>query len=184
MPGQEHRVDPASVRVLRIAATGWIVGLALINAAGLLIGWLLGPEDGGWLAWALLTLLGVAAALCAFAYFWPAVCYRHLSYRVADSGLIINRGVLWRSAVSIPTSRVQHTDVSQGPLQRRYGLATLIVHTAGTENASISLSGLSHRVALRLRDHLIEGSDDDALSGTAMTAPPPSRVTPTADGQR
>jgi hypothetical protein len=163
MPGEQQRVDPASVSVIRITAIGWILGLAFVNAVCLVVAWLLGAGVGGWLALALLALLGVTSALCWFAYFWPAARYRHLFYRVADSGLIIRRGVLWRSTISIPTSRVQHTDVSQGPLQRWYGLATLVVHTAGTESASISLGGLSQAVALRIRDHLMEDGDDDAV---------------------
>jgi membrane protein YdbS with pleckstrin-like domain len=58
---------------------------------------------------------------------------------------------------------VQHTDVSQGPLQRRYGLATLTVHTAGTENAQVQLPGLPHDVALSIRDHLLPGNTADAV---------------------
>ena len=68
----------------------------------------------------------------------------------------------WRSEISVPKSRVQHTDVSQGPLQRRFGLATLVLHTAGTQHAAVSLSGLSHEAALQIRDYLIEGGPDDA----------------------
>jgi membrane protein YdbS with pleckstrin-like domain len=90
-----------------------------------------------------------------FTWRWPTLHHRHLRYRVDASGIRIRRGVLWRKVVSIPTSRVQHTDVSQGPLQRNYGLATLVVHTAGTKDASIALSGLNREVALRLRDHLL-----------------------------
>ena len=51
--------------------------------------------------------------------------YRHASYRVDPQGIEIARGVIWRSIIHVPVSRVQHTDVSQGPLQRRYGLGTL-----------------------------------------------------------
>ena len=87
--------------------------------------------------------------------------HRRLRYRVDESGVRIRRGVLWRKVISIPTSRVQHTDVSQGPLQRRYELATLTVHTAGTQGASIALSGLEHGVAKRLRDHLLPDHESD-----------------------
>jgi membrane protein YdbS with pleckstrin-like domain len=53
-------------------------------------------------------------------------------------GLEIRRGVFWRSVVNVPRSRVQHTDVSQGPLERSYGLGTLIVYTAGTDHAQVN----------------------------------------------
>jgi membrane protein YdbS with pleckstrin-like domain len=58
---------------------------------------------------------------------------------------------------------VHHTDVSRGPLERGIGLATLIIHTAGTEAASVTLGGLPGDAALEIRDHLIEGGRDDAV---------------------
>ncbi len=71
----------------------------------------------------------------------------------------IRRGVWWRHRIAIPVARVQHVDVSQGPIQRMFDLATLTIHTAGTKNASIDLSGLDHGSALHLRDRLIEQKD-------------------------
>ncbi len=99
--------------------------------------------------------LVIFAGMTFLGYMWPALHHKHLSYRVDAAGVRIKRGVVWRKIISIPNSRVQHTDVSQGPLQRRYNIATLTVHTAGTEGASIHLGGLRHDVALRLRDHLL-----------------------------
>ena len=60
----------------------------------------------------------------------------------------------------MPLARVQHTDVHQGPLMRRFGLAKLIVHTAGTENSAVELNGLSFATAQRLRDALVENRGD------------------------
>jgi membrane protein YdbS with pleckstrin-like domain len=65
--------------------------------------------------------------------------------------------------INVPRSRLQHTDVSQGPLERRYGLGTLVLYTAGTDHARIDLAGLEHGVALRLRQHLLPSGDTDAV---------------------
>jgi membrane protein YdbS with pleckstrin-like domain len=61
---------------------------------------------------------------------------------------------------------VQHIDVAQGPLERRYGLATLSIYTAGTEYARVDLPGLRHERAVAIRDHLLPGHDRDAGDGT------------------
>ena len=63
----------------------------------------------------------------------------------------------------MPRSRVQHTDVSQGPLERHYGLGTLVVYTAGTDHARVSLPGLAHEVAIQLRDDLRPDRHDDVV---------------------
>lgn len=156
---EERAVDERSIIVARLTAIPWIIGIAAVQYLAILIVWAAGPITTRWLAVltaAGIVLLGVALVL---AYKWPELHHRHLRYRVDDGGLRIRRGVLWRKVISIPTSRVQHTDVSQGPLQRRYELATLTVYTAGTEGASISLAGLEQGVARRLRDHLIPETD-------------------------
>ena len=110
---------------------------------------------GGWLVFStLLTGLFVG---------WPPLRYRYMAYEVTQQGIRIRRGVVWRSVTSVPRSRVQHTDVAQGPIERSYGLATLVMYTAGTQNSSVSLGGLAHETALRIRDHLIAGGEDDAV---------------------
>jgi hypothetical protein len=45
--------------------------------------------------------------------------------------------------------------VSQGPLERKFELGTLTIHTAGTENASVAIDGLAHVTAIELRDKLV-----------------------------
>jgi membrane protein YdbS with pleckstrin-like domain len=71
--------------------------------------------------------------------------------------------VVWRRVINVPRSRVQHTDVSQGPIERGSDLGTLVIFTAGTHYARVHLSGLTHATALRIRDHLLPGGSDDAV---------------------
>ena len=83
--------------------------------------------------------------------------------QVDAQGIEIRRGVFWRTIISIPRSRVQHTDVSQGPLERTHELGTLVVYTAGTDHARVDLSGLAHARALRIREHLLPKGEADAI---------------------
>lgn len=89
------------------------------------------------------------------AHFWPKISHRHISWKSSDVGMEIRYGVLWKHRVVVPIARVQHVDVSQGPLQRSFDLGKLIIYTAGTKNSSVELDGLQHAQALRLRDQLI-----------------------------
>ncbi len=76
-------------------------------------------------------------------YWWAEREYRHTFYRLDAQGIEIRRGVYWRVVINVPRSRVQHTDVSQGPVERRYGLGTLVIYTAGTDHAKVDLAGSS-----------------------------------------
>jgi membrane protein YdbS with pleckstrin-like domain len=161
--GIRRSLDPAVVdldRDVGLIVTAFTSGGSLI-AIGILY---LASDAQRWLfpllllAWAALT-----AALVWHTFRWPGIEYRHASYRVDPLGIEIVRGVIWRSVIHVPVSRVQHTDVSQGPLQRRYGLGTLTIYTAGTEYARVDLHGLPHARALAIRDHLLPKRSDDGV---------------------
>ena len=70
-------------------------------------------------------------------------------------------GWLTREHTIVPLSRVQHIDVSQGPIERSAGVATLSLHTAGTENSLVVLPGISRQRAEEIRD-AIRGRISDA----------------------
>jgi len=96
-------------------------------------------------------------------FIYQGAYYKHFSYAMDDFGLYINRGVFWRRKIIVPRNRVQHTDVMQGPLERRVKLAELIVHTAGTRNASVKLPGILHEEAEALRESLSFEESNDAV---------------------
>jgi uncharacterized protein len=78
-------------------------------------------------------------------------------------GLLVVRGVWWHSEIFVPRARVQHTDVTQGPLARSFGMATLKVFTAGTQHSLIDVPDLAHRSAIVLRDTLHDRGASDAV---------------------
>lgn len=131
-------------------------------SVGLLVGLtiLLTPRRWPWIALA----WPVASALAALVLDrWPGVAYRHVGYRADEQGLEIKSGVYWRQVINVPRSRVQHTDVAQGPLERKYGLGTLVIYTAGTEHSRVDLPGLEHGTALVLRDQLLPRETSDVV---------------------
>jgi membrane protein YdbS with pleckstrin-like domain len=109
-------------------------------------------------AWFLVTV-----AVAWYSYAWPPLEHRHTSYVLDEDGIEIRSGVVWRAVTNVPRSRVQHIDVSQGPLERAYGLGRLVIYTAGTEHSRVDLPGLNHDVAFELRNHLLPQGHDDAV---------------------
>jgi uncharacterized protein len=162
--GVEHPLDPRSISVNRIG--GWIFAAIILLPS--FVGAVVGIFASPWPMWARLTMPAILWPLLAvglgwLAHQWPVVEHRHSSYRVDDEGIRIRRGVFWRHVIDVPRNRVQHTDVSQGPVERTFGLGTLVIFTAGTEHARVTLGGLDHAVALRVRDHLLATERADAV---------------------
>lgn len=147
---QTSTTDPAIISVWRWQ---WLIALFIVFLA---ITATLLPRSGSLWASALI-VLGLSGLLIV--WLWPPTRYRHLRYGVDATGIVIERGVLWRSHIALPRARIQHTDVSQGPLQRRYGVGTLKLYTAGSRHTMIELPGLAHADALALRDALLAESN-------------------------
>ena len=163
LPDGFLRLDPRFIQVRQIVGlvtTAVIATIALVALVSVAVAtrppWsLIGIGAGAWF---------VATVLLAWRLWtWPAKSYEYASYRLDADGLEIRRGVIWRGIVNVPRTRVQHTDVSQGPIERSYGLSTLVVHTAGTEHAMVALPGLSREDALSLRDQLLPRDGRDAV---------------------
>jgi membrane protein YdbS with pleckstrin-like domain len=165
VPGNDYlQLDPRHVthgRMVGAVSTGII---AMVSSMALAIVFLVadGLAPAGRLLCAGAVVLVIAAS-GALAWSWPAAVHAHTTYRHGVDGLEIRRGVWWRRVSHVPRSRIQHTDVSQGPLERRFGLATLRVFTAGTANAEVALTGLAHETATAIRDQLLAGTDDDVV---------------------
>ena len=162
--GQEQPLDPRVIPLHRVTGGLVLAGIALGTLVALGIVMLAVDDLARWLR----VLLGVAWVVVAIvgatlAYRWPERSYHHTSYRIDDLGIEIRRGVYFRVVINLPRSRVQHIDVSQGPLERRYGLGTLVLYTAGTDHAKVQLGGLEHGRALRIRAHLLPAGADDAV---------------------
>lgn len=164
--GLEHSLDPSWVELQRLV--GWIVFAVLVPM--LLIGVAITALVSQLPWWANVLLLvawaGAAIGLAWLAQRWPAIEFKYFRYRLDALGIDIRAGVVWRRLISVPRSRVQHIDVAQGPIERRFALATLSIYTAGTEFAKVDLPGLPYARAVKIRDHLLPGREHAADDGT------------------
>ena len=79
--------------------------------------------------------------------------YRAWGYTERDSDLVVQRGVLFRRVSVVPYGRMQFIDVSAGPVDRVFGLATVQLHTAAAATDA-RIPGLLSDEAAALRDRL------------------------------
>ena len=146
--GEMRALDPRQVTLLRLRAT--LFGLFLV-AASVVAELIVRAETE--LPAGLFS--GPAIMLALVLILWmPRRRYRAWAYRMDEDELRIHSGLLVRSAAIVPFGRVQHTDIVRGPLQRQFGLASLVLHTAGTRSAATLLPGLDAEEAERMRDHV------------------------------
>jgi membrane protein YdbS with pleckstrin-like domain len=108
---------------------------------------------------------GVSAVLTATVIGgWSAVYsllrYQNWGYLLREKDVVIQSGVWWKVRRCIPRSRVQHVDISSGPLDRAFGLVQVHLFTAGGMGAVAEIPGLSPEAAEDLRAALVRSSSD------------------------
>ncbi len=157
-PENPKKLDPRVIPIWRITA---LIRNGILLVAGIVGGTLLHFYQGLSLlivvpVWLLLILLLVLET-----GYLPRKRYEATSYRIGNEVFEFCSGLVWKTSVMIPISRIQHIDLLRGPLERHHGLATLSVHTAGTSNAFQRVSGLEASTAIAVRERIMAAANLD-----------------------
>lgn len=102
-----------------------------------------------WL-WLLVPLLGIPLLT------WPLISVPRIGYAIRDKDIIYKSGVFWQTVTAIPFNRIQHVEKSSTPLDRRFGVATLQLFTAGGSGGDLKIHGLPAQLAEKLRVFILE----------------------------
>lgn len=145
MDDRERTLDPRLVPV-------WRIGLALTLGVPLLVPAIAGPIVLGW--WGLTITVAMAALGIVWVLRWPPARYRRWKWRLGPLALELHHGVIILRQQAVPYFRIQQIDVTQGPIDRMLGLATLQVTTASA-SGSASLPGLPADDAPAIRIELL-----------------------------
>ena len=82
--------------------------------------------------------------------------YRRMGFLLRERDLTFRRGWLFRTQVTVPLARIQHSEVHRSPLDRWFGLSTLRIYTAGSSGANLSIPGLKAETAHALRTAVLQ----------------------------
>ena len=146
-----RRVSPKLITVELISRAIWVV----VVLAALTVG---AAVDGHRL-W---TAGMVAVVLFAI---WRSIvtvrAVRAWGYAEREHDLLVRHGLVIRRLSIVPYARMQYVDVTAGPLERAFKLATVQLHTAAAASDA-RVPGLPPEEASRLRDRLTALGEDRA----------------------
>ncbi len=100
-------------------------------------------------------LLWLVLALAAIILPYSIGYFRTLHFFVREQDLGLFSGVIFRRLVVQPYSRLQHIEITRGPLERMLGLATLKLFSAGGAMHSLAIPGLPVERAEALREYIL-----------------------------
>lgn len=163
-------LDPAVNKLWRIeAAIAGFVYLAMCVGAGFIVHFAL--DDLPFHSAVLGAAVGIG--LLAFSLYVAGKKYDFWRYVVGEDDLAVAHGIWWRTKIYVPRARIQHVDVSAGPISRALGLSVVSVFVSGHAGAVATIPGLKDDVAEDLRKVLLRLSEQ-------IPTPPP--VTEPLDG--
>jgi len=145
---------PVSPRLLWVEELQLLTGMLPV-IAGCLAAWLL--LDWTVAAWVAAGAVAVAAVRAALL---PRII-RAWGYAERERDLLVRHGRLVRRLSIVPYARMQFVDVTAGPLERAFNLATVQLHTAAAASDA-RVPGLEAAEAARLRDRLTALGEDRA----------------------
>lgn len=140
-------VEPGYKQVLRVRAMIFWLPLLIAAIIADLVFLLPTPFYG-------LPSVGIAFLAAMAILVVPSRRYQRLGYALHPTLLQVVRGWLFHADTMVPLVRVQHIDVTRGPLDKMFGTADLVVHTAGTHNSVVVLPGLAPERAAEIRDEI------------------------------
>jgi uncharacterized protein len=143
-----ERLDPRAKTLWRI--TGVLNLLPLLAGAGV-AAWSLVRFGGVSFFVAALPVLAVLVLGVFVVGVAPTVRWRRWRYEIRPDEVDLQRGILYIGRTLVPLARIQHVDTRQGPLQRRFGLSTVVFYTAAGPN---QIPELSTPVAAEVRDRI------------------------------
>jgi len=148
LPEPRDRLDPKAVTLWRISGL-----IQAIIAPALVVALLIGlriPLDYSWW-WVVLAGVVVAALSFTLALTVPTLMWRRWRYEIHEDEADLQHGVFTVTRQLVPMARIQHVDTRRGPLQRRFGLASVVLFTAA---GAIEIPALADDVAASLRDRI------------------------------
>jgi membrane protein YdbS with pleckstrin-like domain len=141
-----RRPSPRLLTLRRVQVAVVVVPLAALVAALLAL---------GTAAWGAVLGAAVVLGLGVIAEWIARRRVRAWRYAEREDDLLVQRGLLFSRLSVVPYGRMQFIDVTAGPFERSFGLATVRMHTAAAASDA-RIPGLSSAEAARLRDRLAE----------------------------
>lgn len=96
-------------------------------------------------------LPSVYSVVLIFSFLSIIFGFKNKSFAVRERDINYKKGWLWKSRMVVPFKRIQHSEVTQGPIDRMFNLAKLKVYTAGGSGSDLTIPGLKQVEADKLK---------------------------------
>lgn len=145
LDGKWHQISPRYV-ASQFVQNG--IFLALVVLAASVVSYL-SDEDWVWIP------AGIVIAITVLTLVILPRQAKAIGYMLRSDDIVFRKGIIWQRMIAVPYGRLQLVDITQGPLDRAFGVSQLKMVTAAA-TTGVQIPGLTQAAAEALRDSLIE----------------------------
>lgn len=158
----EASFEPIHGAYLKVLRWEWLIAVTiLLVVAGVLVFFIPALRQ---LPWITLTG-GVWLLITAGWFFLQEKNFHTKAYAVRDKDILYRSGWVINHIHTCPFNRILHSTVTAGPLERRYGIATLVLYTAGPSDTDLHVRGLQEADAYALKEWIAKKIADEPVAG-------------------
>ena len=143
-------IQPAYLKVLRVT---WciIFGLLFITLVTLFIF----VKKMHTIQWILPISLGYVLLLIGTVVIGTA-SFKRIAFAIREKDILYKTGWIFTNMHIVPFNRIQHCVLNIGPIERKFGLASIGIFTAASDAYDVFIRGLSQEQAEQLRDFILQ----------------------------
>ncbi len=116
--------------------------------------------------WSLYIWFAIAVIVClsfVFSYYSAKVS----RYALREHDILFQQGLFWQKTTAVAFNRIQHIDLTHGPMERKYQFSSLKFFTAGGSSVDLKIPGLPKDDAEQIRAMILSKINKDAAQDTS-----------------
>lgn len=150
---EEVELKPIETSYWKVLQLQWLIIMAILLVAAAATIFFVRPLHQLWV----ISLASISWLLLAGLSYWLMYqSVRRKAYALREKDVLYRSGWIVQELHVCPFNRIQHCSVHAGPLERRFGLASLSLFTSGSEGSDLRIPGLTEETAASIREFIMQ----------------------------
>lgn len=109
-------------------------------------------------------VLAVFLLLAALIFLSTGISFKYSGYALREQDILFRSGWFIRKTRVVMLNRIQHVSVQSGPIERKFGLASVSIYTAGASEADFTIKGITEQTAQNIKEWISNRLNGDISS--------------------
>ncbi|HYE55319.1 MAG TPA: PH domain-containing protein [Chitinophagaceae bacterium] len=150
---EDVRLQPIEPSYWKVLQLEWLITVTILAVTEGAAIFFIRPLQQPWI----IALMGGGWLLIAIVYYTLIYqSFKRRAYALRERDVLSRTGWIVRELEVCPFNRIQHCSVHAGPLERKFGLASISLYTAGSEGADFRIPGLKEETASSIREFIMQ----------------------------